>query len=126
MRIVLAASAALVAAGPAVAIEHEGAFAPNIADTGTPIQQVQRLDESLHDAPQLRSNCRDQIVAVREERGLPRLHPEDTPSPDNPYFIKAVDHRIDGCNVMVMADGSGDVLPLPEFAEDAPLVHRAQ
>jgi hypothetical protein len=63
-----------------------------------------------------RENCRDRIVLVREERGLPKLE-RDTASPDEPLMIAAVDKRIDGCAVMVMHGNTSDVRPLPEFQE---------
>ena len=56
--------------------------------------------------------CRDSIHMVRAERGLPRLQRE-TASPDEPLMIAAVDHRIDGCAVMVMYHDTADVRPLP-------------
>lgn len=61
-------------------------------------------------------NCRDRIVLVREERGLPKLE-RDTASPDEPLIIAAVDKRIDGCAVMLMHGNMSDVRPLPEFQE---------
>ena len=29
-------------------------------------------------------------------------------------LYKAVDHDLDGCDVLVMADGNGDIRPVPE------------
>jgi hypothetical protein len=63
--------------------------------------------------------CRDTIHAVREERGLPQLRRE-TASPDEPLLIAAVDHRINGCSVMVMYDNTSDVRPLPALPEGPP------
>jgi hypothetical protein len=37
--------------------------------------------------------------------------------PDRPLLIAAVDHRIDGCSVMVMRDDTSDVRTLPEPRE---------
>ena len=31
-----------------------------------------------------------------------------------PMLYKAVDHDLDGCDVLVMADGNGDIRPVPE------------
>ena len=62
--------------------------------------------------------CQDRIRTVREERGLPTLD-RRTASPDQPYFIAAVDHRIDGCSVMVMRQNTSDVRPLPANPERA-------
>ena len=72
--------------------------------------------EPQDSAPQLgeadQPVCRDRIEQVREERGLPRLD-RQTATPDQPYFIAAVDHRIDGCSVIVMRSNTADVRPLP-------------
>jgi hypothetical protein len=56
--------------------------------------------------------CRDRIEMVREERGLPRLQ-RDAASPNEPVLIAAVDHRIDGCSVLVMHGNTADVRPIP-------------
>lgn len=60
--------------------------------------------------------CRDTIEQVREENGQPALRKE-TADPDAPLLIAAVDHRIDGCSVMVMRNDTSDVRPLPQPAE---------
>jgi hypothetical protein len=62
--------------------------------------------------------CQDRIRTVREERGLPTLD-RRTASPDQPYLIAAVDHRIEGCSVMVMRHDTSDVRPLPANPERA-------
>jgi len=69
--------------------------------------------------------CRDRIHTVREERGLPAIE-RDTADSEEPLFIAAVDHRIDGCSVMVMKHDSRDVRPLPKPDERAPLLRRIQ
>jgi len=56
--------------------------------------------------------CTDRIHEVREERGLPRLE-RGPAAPDEPLMIAAVDHRIDGCSVLVMRHDTRDVRPLP-------------
>jgi len=66
--------------------------------------------------PEGRIPCRDTIHAVREERGLPRLQRE-TASPEEPLLIAAVDHRINGCSVIVMRSNTRDVRPLPALPE---------
>ncbi|MDG6079538.1 hypothetical protein E3U23_10060 [Erythrobacter litoralis] len=59
-------------------------------------------------------NCQDRIHHVREERGLPELN--DAPAtPDNALLIAAVDHQVDGCDVLVMQEDTADVRPLPKF-----------
>lgn len=69
--------------------------------------------------------CRDRIHTVRQERGLPELKSEKA-DPDEPYFIAAVDHRIDGCSVMVMRSDTSDVRPIPRPDDRAPLLRPAQ
>jgi len=66
----------------------------------------------LPDRPTNAAACTDRIHEVREERGLPRLE-RGTATPDEPLLIAAVDHRIDGCSVMVMRYDTRDVRPLP-------------
>ena len=66
--------------------------------------------------PEGRVPCRDTIHAVREERGLPQLERE-TASPDEPLLIAAVDHRINGCAVMVMYANTSDMRPLPALPD---------
>jgi hypothetical protein len=61
--------------------------------------------------------CRDKIQQVRAERGLPWVDRGTAVDPDQPLLIAAVDHRIDGCSVMVMRDDTSDVRPLPEPRE---------
>jgi hypothetical protein len=72
------------------------------------------------DAPlglqQGRVPCRDTIHQVRRERGLPEIQRE-TASPEEPLLIAAVDHRINGCSVMVMHGNTSDVRPLPALPE---------
>ena len=58
--------------------------------------------------------CRDKIQQVRAERGLPWVDRGTAVDPDQPLLIATVDHRIDGCSVMVMRDDTSDVRPLPE------------
>ena len=60
--------------------------------------------------------CRDTIHQVREERGLPRLE-RDSRTREDPVMIAAVDHRINGCSVMVMHGNTSDVRPLPALPE---------
>ena len=67
--------------------------------------------------------CRDRIHEVREERGLPELSRENA-KPDEPLMILAVDKRIDGCSVMVMAYDTSDVRPVPTAPDGPPRVRR--
>ena len=61
--------------------------------------------------------CRDKIHQVRAERDLPWVDRGTAVDPEQPLLIAAVDHRIDGCSVMVMRDDTSDVRPLPEPQE---------
>lgn len=69
--------------------------------------------------------CRDRITQARAERGLPKLERE-TASPDKPLLITALDHRIDGCGVLVMRHDTSDIRPVPVIAGDQPLVMPAR
>jgi hypothetical protein len=60
-----------------------------------------------------RQACADRITQVREATGQPRLQRE-TADPGKPLLIAAVDKRIDGCRVLVMAADPRDVRPEPE------------
>lgn len=66
--------------------------------------------------------CRDRIDLVRAERGLPKLD-RGTATGEEALLIAAVDHRIDGCAVMVMRHDTSDVRPLPA-PESGPLLRR--
>lgn len=80
------------------------------AATSPAIQQG--AGPTVADRPGADTVCRDRIHTVRAERGLPAL--ERAPAaPDESLFIAAVDHRIDGCSVMVMRNDTSDVRPLP-------------
>lgn len=68
--------------------------------------------------PPLNETCRDPIISVREERGLPPLEPRrDNAEADEAeaLMILAVDRDIDGCDVLVMASDPLDIRPLPQF-----------
>jgi hypothetical protein len=106
MRIVLSLSALLLATGATPAIV-------------TPETQPQ-LDDP-RDAPQ-GVVCRDRIEQVRAERGLPMLD-RGTATGEEVLLIAAVDHRIDGCSVMVMKNDTSDVRPLPA-PKDGPLLRK--
>jgi hypothetical protein len=76
----------------------------------------------LRGAPAQASVCRDRLEQVRDERGLPKLD-RGTASGDEALLIAAVDHRIDGCSVMVMRNDTTDVRPLPA-AKPGPLLRK--
>ena len=71
-------------------------------------RSVVRLEPSQAPRSEWRAPCRDTIHQVREARGLPREAPAAPPQ-----MIAAVDHRIDGCSVMVMYGNTSDVRPVP-------------
>ena len=106
MRIVLSLAALLLAtaAAPAPQVNSQSEASPRF--------QPRPLDGLQVTAPGDKGLCGDRIHTVREERGLPRLQRE-TVSPDEPLFILAVDTRIDGCSVMVMAHNPNDIRPVP-------------
>lgn len=109
------------------------AIASLLAATATSLPSVAELNEGAWpdiSELQLRAAsgetvCRDRIHTVREERGLPALDREQA-DPEEPLFIAAVDHRIDGCSVMVMRNDTSDVRPLPKPDDRAPLLRRIQ
>lgn len=74
-------------------------------------------------SPQGQIPCRDTIHQVREERGLPRLDPDWVAS-EPPQLVAAVDHRINGCSVMVMRSNTSDVRPLPAMPDGPPRLQR--
>jgi len=92
-----------------------GAAAEPLARTPAP-GIVDPAPDSQLTSPEGRVPCRDTIRAVREERGLPQLERE-TASPGEPLLIAAVDHRINGCSVMVMYADTSDVRPLPALPD---------
>jgi len=102
---------------PAIAVLTIGASGPDEhktkrepAETSLGGQVFSR--EQLADAAG--ENCRDRIHLVRAERDLPEL--ETAPAtPDDALLIAAVDHQIDGCDVLVMRNDTSDVRPLPKF-----------
>ena len=68
----------------------------------------------LLSGPPAPANCRDRIQAVRNERGLPELRRDNArPGAAEELMFLALDHTIEGCNVLVMADDPRDVRPLP-------------
>lgn len=98
-------------------------FAPVLMAQAAP--QVAAYPPSrLDDAEAQR--CTDRIEQVRAERGLPPLAkqtgaagPSDLfdrrpAAPDEGMLYTAVDHRIDGCGVLVMRGNPADVRPVPQ------------
>ena len=77
--------------------------------------------ETIEEATAGDENCRDRIHQVRKENGQPEIE-EDTGEPDEAMHIAAVDHRIDGCSVLVMRGNTDDIRPLPKPAGEPKLV----
>jgi hypothetical protein len=84
--------------------------------------RIATTGDSSQSAPEGRVICRDTVEQVRAQRGLPLLR--ENAAPDEPLMIAAVDHRINGCAVMVMYGNTSDVRPLPAPRDGAPLLER--
>ena len=78
-------------------------------------------DASAPDAVQ----CADRISLVRAERGLPPLAERNDAAsgmlfdrrpakPEEGLLFSAVDHRLDGCGVLVMHNNPRDIRPVPQ------------
>lgn len=71
-------------------------------------------------------NCADRVRQVRAERGLPPLSEgsgdvssgtlfDRRPAmPNEGLLVSAVDHRVDGCGVLMVHDNPGDIRPVPQ------------
>ncbi|WP_155805987.1 hypothetical protein [Erythrobacter litoralis] len=68
---------------------------------------------SLPDASPSPAFCADRIREARDSAGLPPLR-RRTADPDRPELIWAVDHRRDGCGVLVAKGDPQDIRPVPE------------
>lgn len=60
--------------------------------------------------------CRDRIHEVREANGQARLDKEPEDGEDG-VLIAAVDHRVEGCSVMVMRNDTSDIRPIPKASD---------
>lgn len=67
------------------------------------------------------AECARQIEQVRAEAGKPQIDPKPA-DPEQPLLIAAVDHRIEGCSLLVMRHDTSDLRPLPEARTQAPLL----
>lgn len=74
----------------------------------------------VSDPPQQDRRCRDVVVQVREANGRKMLD-RNTAKPGEPLLILAVERRIDGCRVLVMANDHSDVRPEPKPSDGKPL-----
>lgn len=57
--------------------------------------------------------CRDRIERARAEAGKPKLERQPA-SPEKPLLMYAVDHRVDGCGVLVPVSDPADIRQPPE------------
>lgn len=105
------AALAALAAAPLMLAQTDSEAGPVELDMPS-YHEPARQWRSVEDAPTPKS-CREKIEHVREENGQPPLRRETAESGE-PLLIAAVDHRIDGCGVMVMRQDTSDVRPLPE------------
>lgn len=64
-----------------------------------------------------RATCRDTIEHAREANGQPPLERLDDAAPQVMLF-KAVDQEIDGCDVLVMAEDTDDIRPVPRASQN--------
>ena len=69
--------------------------------------------EGCPEKPITVDECEQTITQVRGANGQPALRREGA-VPEDAEMIAAVDHRIDGCSVMVMHNDTLDVRPVPE------------
>ena len=69
--------------------------------------------EGCPEEPITVDDCEQTITQARNANGQPSLRREGA-APEDAEMIAAVDHRIDGCSVMVMHNDTSDVRPVPE------------
>ncbi|KRA83297.1 hypothetical protein [Altererythrobacter sp. Root672] len=62
-------------------------------------------------------SCIGRIELVRQERGQPALQ-RDAKTEEG-LLIAAVDHKVDGCSVLVMRNDTSDIRPVPTIDEPA-------
>ncbi|MBD59415.1 MAG: hypothetical protein CL808_04760 [Citromicrobium sp.] len=58
-------------------------------------------------------SCTDVVEHAREANGQPPLDERDGEAPE-PMMYKAVDRDVGGCDVLVMADDTDDIRPVPQ------------
>lgn len=118
MRLMIAAFTLPLLAGSALNAE------PQSKDLPAPGYERQ-FEISLPPRP---GNCQDRIEAVRTERGLSSFDRENANPEDDAeaLMIYAVYRNINGCDVLVMANNSSDVRPLPQYDKEDWRVRPAQ
>lgn len=73
-----------------------------------------------------RATCRDTIRQARAASGQPPLLERGPASADEPLLYKAVDRKVDGCDVLVMVGDPNDIRPVPPAPEGRPLIIPAE
>lgn len=114
MRVALAVIA--LALATSAAAEPPATIAPQRVIVQTPLQALSAPPSNSAG----RTPCRDTIHEVREARDLPG----EAIAPEPGQLIAAVDHRINGCSVMVMYGNTSDVRPLPAMPDGPPQLQR--
>ncbi|UVI38840.1 hypothetical protein [Qipengyuania spongiae] len=97
---------------------HERAFTPPALFDQPAYERPATNWRDIDDAGPQSKKCADTIRRVRAENGLPEIHNGNERSVD-PLFVKAVEKRIDGCPVLVMAHDTDDLRPGPEPGDEA-------
>ena len=114
---ILMASVALVGATDAETASEQAAPFDNPA--------FEAPEDAWKALPELRGQgvefCADRIREARDTAGLPQLD-RRTASPDKPELIYAVDHRRDGCGVLVMHGNPADIRPVPELSDEVGII----
>lgn len=88
------------------------------------ISSEQSSRSLLEPASRPELECRDTVQMVREERG--HLVPQrDTADPDEPILFYALDHEVEGCDVLLVSR-DGDVREVPEAPQGPVRVRPAQ
>lgn len=97
---------------------HERAFPPP-ASFDQPAYERPAINwRDIDDAEPHSEKCVDTIRRVRAENGLPEIQ-DGNERPADPPFVKAVEKRIDGCPVLVMAHDTDDPRSGPEPGDKA-------
>ena len=105
MRILIAAAAVLTFANPALAdvVERRGHVEPKRSEA---------------------KGCHNTVTLARAEAGLPPVAPDS--GSDDPLHILAVEKRINGCPVLVMARDHRDIRPMPKARDGRAMLKPAR
>lgn len=119
MRTIVLAIASMALTGAtepeAIATDATSFDNPAFAAPPRPWTSVPELD------PDTSRLCADVIREARDNAGLPQLD-RRTASPENPELVWAVDHRRDGCGVLVMRGNPDDIRPVPKPSENVTIM----